>query len=255
MPNTNKRTQKKSLHPAIKINVIQTAYKKSKNLEQELEKKNIRITSKKSKTLTDCKTYPELIIEFPNNLSLVIIDLSAFSQKTSDLINLHERLEKLLKHYGNSILILQNFNQIDHNNKEKYFRLLEGLMLRFYIKYQTSLLPCGNCMDVSDIITSISRRIYVQDTPPSLARKKPSRSKLEQAQLYLIEGLHNTGPNKANKLLQKFETPLNIINALKNEDLIQNVNNMKENSSEILSLSGFGEKFVENNQKLLFNTL
>jgi hypothetical protein len=43
-----------------------------------------------------------------------------------------------------------------------------------------------------------------------MGREKPKRSTLYAAQQYLIEGLHNTGPTKATRLLAEFMNPAEI---------------------------------------------
>lgn len=70
---------------------------------------------------------------------------------------------------------------------------------------------------------------------------------------FIIEGLVDIGPRKAQALIDKFKNPYQVFKAIKRTEILYTkTGNPKGIRGPLEDLTGFGWKFVEKNQRLLF---
>ena len=75
----------------------------------------------------------------------------------------------------------------------------------------------------------------------------------EDRRVYIIEGLIDIGSKKAKQLIEAFKTPYKVLRAIKQTEILYTkTGNPKGIRGPLANLSGFGWKFVEKNQKILF---
>ncbi len=87
---------------------------------------------------------------------------------------------------------------------------------------------------------------------PIIARKSPKSRDPRDNQLFFLQGLHNTGQKKANILLDTFESPTGVLNAILDSKVIyKKTGNPKRVEGPVENLEGFGPKYLLKNQKLL----
>ena len=73
--------------------------------------------------------------------------------------------------------------------------------------------------------------------------------------IYIIEGLVDIGPKKTQALIDKFITPYEVFKAIKQIAItFTRTGNPKGIEGPLTDLSGFGWKFVQKNQKILFGS-
>ena len=122
---------------------------------------------------------------------------------------------KEMKQYPKSLLIVEGilnfalYEGIIHENA------LRGFLLSTAIDNQIPIIFTENEEDTAKYLSVLEMRESKPKTPQSLRQKLPL-SKEEQKE-FILEGFPGIGPTTANKLIQKFKSIKNIINASKEE--------------------------------------
>lgn len=192
------------------------------------------------------KPKPKIIIDYREKNSLVVSELIKFGFETeikelkvadyivkntaierktisdfiSSMINkrLLNQLEEL-KQYPNRLLIIEGTEEQElysDDNSGVNSNAIRGFLLSIVLKHKIPIIFTKNPEDTAKFILILSKK---QEKETSLNAKKKTKNKKEQLQ-FIIEGFPGVGPKTAKKLLNKFKTIKNIINAPQ-EELIE----------------------------------
>ncbi len=142
-----------------------------------------------------------------------IIERKTFADFLNSMINSHllKQMEEL-KQFEKKLLIIEG---IDENElyEEKNPRInpnaIRGFLLSIALKHKIPAIFTKNSEDTAKFICILSRK---KENEKPLNGKKRSFNKKEQLQ-FIIESFSGIGPKTSKKLLKKFGTIQNIINA------------------------------------------
>jgi len=166
---------------------------------------------------------------------------------------LFEQLLRLKDTYKFPILILEGLNDDVFENTGMKISSIYGALSFISYKLGISVIPTRNIEDTAIVIERIAHREQVKDGMPLLSRKAPKALSKKERRSFIIEGLVDIGPKKAKALIERFKTPYQVFKAIKHTEILYTrTNNPKGIQGPLEDLTGFGWKFVEKNQKILF---
>ncbi len=149
----------------------------------------------------------------------VAIERKTVSDFIGSMINrrLLNQLEGL-QQYKNKLLIVEGIDEQElYTDSEERIGMhpnsVRGFLLSILLKHKVPILFTKNSEDTARFISVIAKR---KPKELSLNVSKKSLNKKEQLQ-FILEGFPGIGPKSAKKLLQKFKTIKNIINASEEE--------------------------------------
>ncbi|UCD02053.1 MAG: hypothetical protein JSV23_03255 [Promethearchaeota archaeon] len=230
-------TQNKLLHI-----IVDNREQKLKTL---LDKKKDTITyESKQLDIADVVISSEVAIERKEGFDFV----------TSIMDNrLFEQLLRLKEAYEYPILILEGLNDEVFENTGMNITSIYGALSFISYKLGISVIPTRNLEDTAIVIERIAYREQEKDSMPIFARKAPKQMSKKERRSFIIEGLVDIGAKKAKTLIDKFKTPYHVFKAIKHTEILYTkTGKPKGIRGPLESLTGFGWKFVEKNQKLLF---
>ncbi len=136
------------------------------------------------------------------------------SMKNRRLTNQLESLQQ----YKNKLLIIEGIDEQElYTDSETKIGMhpnaIRGFLLSILLKYKVPIIFTKNYEDTAKFILVLSKR---KPKEMSLNVTKKSHNKKEQMQ-FIVEGFPGIGPKTAKKLLKKFKTIKNIINASQEE--------------------------------------
>ncbi len=121
-----------------------------------------------------------------------------------------------MKQYEKRLLIIEGIEEQelynDNNEKGLNSNAIRGMLLFTELEANCPIIFSKDYRDTARFLFLIARRQEKDRTPISLHAKKKNLSFQEQKQ-YILEAFPNIGPATAKKLLEKFKTINNIINA------------------------------------------
>ena len=120
-----------------------------------------------------------------------------------------------LKQYPKSLLIVEGISNFELYQGIIHENALRGFLLSTAIDNQIPIIFTENEEDTAKYLSVLAMRESIPKTPTSL-RQKLSLSKEEQKQ-FILESFPGIGPATAKKLIEKFKSIKNIINADMNE--------------------------------------
>ncbi len=166
---------------------------------------------------------------------------------------LFEQLLRLKDTYKFPILILEGLNDDVFENTGMKISSIYGALSFISYKLGISVIPTRNIEDTAIVVERIAYREQVKDGMPLLSRKAPKALSKKERRSFIIEGLVDIGPKKAKALIERFKTPYQVFKAIKHTEILYTrTNNPKGIQGPLGELTGFGWKFVEKNQKILF---
>ena len=166
---------------------------------------------------------------------------------------LFEQMLRLKDTYQYPILILEGLNDKVFENTGMKISSIYGALSFVSYKLGISVIPTRNLEDTVIVIERIAHREQVKDNMPLLSRKAPKELSKKERRTFIIEGLVDIGPKKAKTLIDKYKTPYLVFKAIKHtEILLTKTGRNKGIQGPLGDLTGFGPKFVEKNQKILF---
>ncbi len=166
---------------------------------------------------------------------------------------LFEQLLRLKEAYEYPILILEGLNDEVFENTGMNITSIYGALSFISYKLGISVVPTRNIEDTAIVVERIAHREQVKDSMPIFARRAPKQMSKKERRSFIIEGLVDIGAKKAKTLIDKFKTPYQVFKAIKHTEILYTkTGNPKGIRGPLESLTGFGWKFVEKNQKLLF---
>ena len=194
---------------------------------KKVKEKPIIIDSREKNSLV----YSELIalglkVEFKNLkvADYLVRDVAIERKTVNDFINsmknrrLIKQLEEL-QQYENRLLIIEGIDEQElYTDSEDWIGMhpnsIRGFLLSILLKYRVPIIFTKNYEDTAKFISVLYKR--KGDAEISLNVKKKSLNKKQQLE-FLIEGFPGIGPKTARKLLKKFKTIKEIINASQEE--------------------------------------
>ncbi|MEK6840867.1 MAG: ERCC4 domain-containing protein [Nanoarchaeota archaeon] len=209
------------------------------------------------------KEKPKIVVDYREKNSLIIPELislgfdvevkelkvadylvkgTAIERKTvSDFISsmknrrLLKQLEEL-QQYESRLLIIEGIEEQEiysEDFSEKGFGMhpnsVRGFLLSVLLNYRVPIIFTKNHEDTAKFISVLAKK-ETRESPLNATKKV--RSIEEQAQ-YIIEGFPGIGPKTAKKLLKKFRTIKNVINASA-EDLKKEIGKKADNILRII---------------------
>lgn len=205
-----------------------------KNIFDIFSRKRIK-TKEKPKVIIDYREKNSLIPSELKSLGLetelrelkvadYIIQGVAIERKTvSDFISsmknrrLLKQLEEL-QQYQDKLLVVEGIDEQDlYTDSEEIMGMhpnsVRGFLLSILLKYKVPIIFTKNYQDTAKFLSVLSRK-KPREIPLNVNKK--NLSKKERVQ-FIIEGFPGIGPKTAIKLLKKFRTVKNIVNAPESE--------------------------------------
>lgn len=183
----------------------------------------------------------------------VVVERKSSTDLTTSIIDnrLFEQIIRLYDCASNPILILENFGsifEISTMNPASIFGALVYLAWRFSLP----MLPSRDWRDTALILKRLAIRVQVKDEDPILARSIPKMMTLEERKAFILEGLVGVGPKTATKLIDQFNTPLNVFKAIQDSNVLYTkTGNPKGIEGPLEGIKGIGPKFLLENKKLV----
>ncbi len=166
---------------------------------------------------------------------------------------LFEQLLRLKDTYEYPILILEGLNNDVFEKTGMKISSIYGALSFISYKLGISVIPTRNIDDTAIVVERIAYREQVKDSTPIFSRRAPKEMSKKERRSFIIEGLVDIGAKKAKALIEKFKTPYEVFKAIKRTEILYTkTGRMKGIQGPLEDLTGFGPKFVEKNQKLLF---
>lgn len=137
------------------------------------------------------------------------IERKTYSDFISSMINkrIFQQLEEIKKFPEFFLIIEGNESQISSDNLKK---AAKGLILSIITKYKIPIIFTKNEEETAEILILLANK---KENPHLSTRPSRSFKSLEEQKQFILEGFPQIGPATAKKLLDKFKTIKNIINA------------------------------------------
>lgn len=198
----------------------------SKKADKEKEKPKVEIDYREKSSLVVSELISlGLDIEIKElKVADYIVKGTAIERKTvSDFVNsmknrrLLKQLEEL-QQYESKLIIVEGIDEQElYTDSEENIGMhpnsIRGFLLSILLNYKVPIIFTKNYEDTAKFILVLSKKEQ-REAPLNVVKK--SLDKKEQAQ-YILEGFPGIGPKTARKLLKKFRTIKNVINATEEE--------------------------------------
>ncbi len=190
----------------------------------------------------------------------IISEQVACERKTgTDLIasimdnRLFEQIDRLIETYDQPILILEDlssaFERVEWKKRKKH---VSGALTYIFLRRQVPIVPSSKLSETAIVLNRIASWVQEDHEDPIIARKSPRKRTLRDNQLYFLQGLHKTGNKKAEILLNAFNTPNGVMNAIMESTILYTkTGNPKGVEGKFSDLKGFGHKYILEKKKLL----
>ena len=168
---------------------------------------------------------------------------------------LFEQLERLKDTYENAILLLEGLNEGILENTGVKKTSIYGALAKISYKMGIAIIPTQNLEDTLIAIERIAFREQVKKGSSILSRKAPKEMTKTERRTFIIEGLVDIGPKKAQILIKRFKSPYQVFKAIKKTKILYTrTGNPKGLEGPLAEIKGFGHKFVKKNQEILFSS-
>jgi Fanconi anemia group M protein len=165
---------------------------------------------------------------------------------------LFEQLLRLKETYPKPILVLEGLNDDIFKRTGMNIKSIYGALAFIAYKLQIAVIPSRNIEDTAIIVERVAYREQIKDEMPVLSRSAPKNMDDFGRRCFILEGLLDVGPRKAEQLIEKFETPFRVFEAIKFTKIeYTRTGNPKGIKGPLDSLKGFGWKFLEKNKSLV----
>lgn len=163
----------------------------------------------------------------------IAIERKTISDFISSMINkrLIEQLRQMKK-YKDCLLILEGDLDEVLNENTNMNKAVKGFIVSISLNYKIPIIRTKDYLDTSNYLLTIAKQQSKSKTQTTLHSRIP-KTKTEQKS-YILESFPNIGPVKAKKLLDKFNTISNVINA-EEEELEEILKKKVKDFKEILS--------------------
>jgi len=165
---------------------------------------------------------------------------------------LFDQLMRLKETYPNPVLILEGLTDEVFENTGMNIKSIYGALAFISYKLGIAVIPTRNLEDTAIVVERIAYREQVKDEMPVLSRSAPKNMDIFERRCFILEGLLDIGPTKAEQLIERFETPFRVFEAIKfTKILYTRTGNPKGIQGPLDTLKGFGWKFIQKNKKLI----
>lgn len=141
-----------------------------------------------------------------------VIERKTFRDFVSSMLSkrLIQQLQQM-QAYENKLLVLEGKDFEELENTQINPNAIRGMILSISLDFKTPIIFTKDSEDTARFLLVLAKRQLKNPTEMSFHSRKPmaKRKKLE----YILESFSNIGPMNAKKLLKKFKTIKNIINA------------------------------------------
>ena len=162
-----------------------------------------------------------------------------------------EQLLKLSETYDNPVLVIEDFAKM-FDRYDNIKSALFGAMSYCAINLGIPIIPTRDYKDTATLFRNIAIREQISGEKSPIIRSSHKKITHFDRQMYLVEGLIQTGDKKAKYLLENFKTPMNIFNAIINTEITYTkTGKIKGISGDLSKLDGFGPKYIKLNKELL----
>lgn len=166
---------------------------------------------------------------------------------------LFEQLIRLKDTYENPILIIEGLSIDVFENIGMRISSVYGALAKISFKMGIAVIPTPNLKHTAVAIERLAYREQIKNGEVVFSRKAPKNMGEEERRVYILEGLIDIGSKKAKSLIEEFKTPYKALRAIKQTEIIYTrTGNPKGIKGPLQRLSGFGWKFIEKNQQILF---
>jgi len=161
-----------------------------------------------------------------------IIERKTVSDFISSMLNkrLIQQLKQMQK-YKQQLLILEGELDLINNETNLHSNAVRGFILSIINNFQTPIVFTQDYQDTAQYLITLAKQQLKPITEISFHSRIPKTIK-EQKQ-YILEAFPNIGPIKAKKLLKKFKTLSNTLNASE-EELKEILKNRSKDFKELL---------------------
>lgn len=168
---------------------------------------------------------------------------------------LFEQLLRLKEVYPSPMLVLEGLNDEVFETTGMNINSIYGALAFISYKMGVAIIPTRHLKDTLIVVERIAYREQVKDEIPVLARSAPKGMELKERRVYILEGLIDIGKSKAMQLIEEFRTPFRVFQAIKHTRIVYTrTGNPKGIEGPLSKIKGFGFKFIEKNQEVLFGT-
>lgn len=148
---------------------------------------------------------------------------------------LYAQAKNLVEEFKKPVMIIEGTNIYSGLIQANAVR---GALASIAIDFSIPIIPTNSEEDTAAMIYRIAKRESVNEKKPIQIRTEKKPLELEEQQLFIIESLPNIGPVNAKKLLEKFNTVENIINA---------------SEEDLMEVEGIGKKIASEIKKVLMS--
>ena len=120
-----------------------------------------------------------------------------------------------LKEYKKQLLIVEGSLKEMYKENDAMARAVRGLIISIINNYNIPIVFSSDYADTAKYLITLAKQQVKQKSPPSLHAKIPKT--VSEQKRYVIESFPNIGPQKAQKLIEKFVTLENIFTASEEE--------------------------------------
>ena len=184
----------------------------------------------------------------------VAIERKTGSDYVSSIIDgrLFPQLMKMLDTYPNTILILESLNELIFETTGMNLSSIYGSLAYVAYKMGVAVIPTRDIEDTLIVIERIAYREQIEDIKPVMSRRAPKGMSIEDRRAFALECLIDTGPKKAQSLIDKFGTPYEVFEGIRNTEITYTkTGNPKGIEGPLKDIPGFGWKYVKKNKELL----
>jgi len=164
---------------------------------------------------------------------------------------LRDELTRLGETFERPLLVLEDLNRAFARGNFSPASIY-GAMASVALYFGIPIIPTRNAADTALLLFRIATREQEDRKAPAEARHAPKKMSLAERREYFLEGLVNTGPEKAKLLLEHFNTPGAAIDALRDVKIAgTKTGKLKLERGNFAGIKGFGIKWVVTNRELV----
>ena len=195
------------------MKIILDHRERNSGIKKELIKQGVEVIEKQL-------TYADFIIK-TKDLNKNILTVGIEKKTINDFLNsiidkrLINQIIELKKNFDIPLLIIEGTENI-YELRNFHPNSIRGMLASIAIDFQTPILHTRNHRDTANLLAIIAKRLEKPRSLPSLLKKRKPLT-IKQQQEFLIESLPGVGPQISKRLLKKFSTIKNLVNANEEE--------------------------------------
>lgn len=165
---------------------------------------------------------------------------------------LFEQAKRLVENYEKPLLILQGNLSI----VSKFTRIspssLWGALSSLALDFGIVIIPTPDAHATAQLIQRLAYHEQAKESRPIQLRIKKRKASLQEEQLYFLCGIPNIGRSFAETLLNRFETPMQVIKELADSEIhVSKTGKTKRLLGPLSEVKGIGPTTAEKAKKIL----